>query len=687
LLDIITSIITSNAGDPNVGKKIMIYHDRKIMSGALMIRELLRVNNFLDEYSEPTEDTLCCICGRRLVEHVSDGTVVNMGSISSHEYKPARFVIAHSDVERSVMEHSLTKYNSPANAHGTQYTILIGSKIIKESYEIKDVQHMIILGLPVNIPILIQVFGRCIRTNSHINLPPEQRVVNINILMTTCRDDGALDPISPEMYRYMDKLADYIEIQKIEQEWNRNAIDGDIHRDITMPKELYDAYFPNGRDSGPVSSIGNLYFEPAIKLKPIDPSEIKTSTFNAYRHYEEEIRQISYIIKRLFMISSVWEYDVLWARVREPPMGLEMNPKLFDESNFVIALNTLVTHAVISENYGEVLSPSALVDRLFDPNDRYIYMGTMRYRVQQIGKYYIAFPIINNDNRERLMVDVETYTRGIKSHEDVHVNINAFVRESKLSANYTTKKIQYIHAIVAGMDVQGILGGYSESFQMTFLEDAIVFMIDGANISEGKKLGIDVDDIAMVYKKTLELFGKLDVVLYVREVVKYKDVVKHYDAELNMAKDMPIGYVTANAIRLYDPMRSGATKWFEVNKISMNRHLPRKDNSIIIGYFTTATDHMKFKLRAPTTGTTKILDTRFIERGIVCETKSKYDLAKIAASLGISVSKMKSGDIRVKNLCGTIKNRLIELEISERKHKTSNIGYLYSWWSEFERTK
>jgi superfamily II DNA or RNA helicase len=84
-----------------------------------------------------------------------------------------RFVVAHSDVDKIIMDQSLAKFNSPDNAHGMNFMILIGSKIIKESYDFKDIQNLIIMSLPINIPTLIQVFGRCIRKNSHINLPPE----------------------------------------------------------------------------------------------------------------------------------------------------------------------------------------------------------------------------------------------------------------------------------------------------------------------------------------------------------------------------------------------------------------------------------------------------------------------------------------------------------------------------------
>jgi predicted transcriptional regulator len=74
-------------------------------------------------------------------------------------------------------------------------------------------------------------------------------------------------------------------------------------------------------------------------------------------------------------------------------------------------------------------------------------------------------------------------------------------------------------------------------------------------------------------------------------------------------------------------------------------------------------------------------DTRLIEKGIVCSTKNKHELLKIAANLGISISKMNKSDIRIKKLCNLIRGALMRMEIKERK-KDSRYKFLYSWWDE-----
>lgn len=710
LIDTLKEIIGRGKGNPNNCEKIMIYHDRVKMSGVLFIQELLHTNNILDEFSEPVDSTLCCLCGESMSSHNDrqhDGD-----NNSNHTFRPVRFVMAHSDIDKATMDQSLAKFNSPDNAHGQNFQILVGSKIIKESYDFKDIQNLIIMSLPVNIPTLMQVFGRCIRKNSHINLPPEQRRVDIRILISTMGKSG-LDSISPEMYRYIDKLSDYMVIQSIEREFNRNAIDADIHRDIIMPPALLKEFFPDGKNLQ--NTLGNLYFEPALKVPEYTLGDLNLATFNAYKYYEEEIKIISFLIKRLFMVQPVWTYEDLWEHVRKPPFGIEVNPKLFVESNFVIALNNLVSNAITIINVSKQkreMTETILTERLFDTAERYIYTPNGRYKIEQVDKYYILFPVADIPNnplnivhaeyiehvrdKERAMIkelvepndriinDVETYLRPLEKRAGTRINIETYVKESKANINYLTKKQQFIESA----NINKFLTDYSAQFQMSFCEEAITYMMLGAKAVPAP------NNVYKLYESVIELLNKFRVIVYLKEIAKYRDTAKQYKNGLpHLPDNTPLGYMTAKSVRLFDPQTNnlkGATpetvergKWIEVSKISLNRQIAFKENEIIVGYLESAEDHMRFKLRKPIqkikSGDTN--DTRLIERGIVCGTKNKRDLLRIISSLGISMSKLDKNEIRIRNLCEIIKSNLITSEARERQ-KDSKYKYLYSWWDE-----
>lgn len=699
LLDALAEIMQSGGGEPSRSGKIMIYHERVRTSGVLFLAELLRANGFADEHSEPVDTTLCAICGRPLSDHtVGDAAP---GDPQQHQYAPARFVLAHSEIDRVSMDQSLARFNARDNVHGHQYLILLGSRIIKESYDFKAIQHMIIMSLPTNIPTMLQVFGRGIRKGSHADLPLKRRRVQIRILVSVW--DGGPSAASPELQRYIDKLADYKTIQAIELEFNRNAIDADTFRDVIMPPSLLQEYFPDGNTT-PVASLGNLYFEPAVKLpSDITPTDV---TFRAYRYYDEEIKAISYLIKRLFLDEPVWTYDDLWARVRAPPIGLETNPALFDERNFIIALHNLVERATTIIHAGKKSQADTVVESLFDPSERYIFRGGVRHKIEQVDRYYILFPVADmpdnplnhvyaeyteyvrdkeramilelNEPAGRVLVDADTYLRRPAALTHVSVSVSAYVSSNRAAMNYTAIRAAFISHATDLSDADfapAYMFDMASRFQISFAEEAIKHGLGVVDLNSSL-------DPTAAYARVVALLGKFRAMVYSPEIAKYKDTASAYKSGVpKVADTVPLGYQAAKTIRLFDP---SADKWIEVSKTALNRHTTFKENDTVIGYLESAPDHMRFKLRKPIQ-TIKargaIVDTRTIERGIVCGTKSKQDLLKIIASLGISTSRLAGGDMRVKRLCEIIRDKLVELEMKERC-RDSRHKYLYSWWDE-----
>jgi len=98
------------------------------------------------------------------------------------------------------------------------------------------------------------------------------------------------------------------------------------------------------------------------------------------------------------------------------------------------------------------------------------------------------------------------------------------------------------------------------------------------------------------------------------------------------------------------------------------------ENETIIGYDTKSENgiFMRFKLRKPTQNTKEFNDNRLIETGTVCTSKSKSYLIDLVKELNIVIDYKPN----VENLCSSIRNKLIRLELIERKKK-SNIKYFY----------
>lgn len=713
------------------GSKIMIFHDRVKMSGVIHIQELLRANGFIDELSEPVDNTRCTICGG---ENAGHKKFIKDNGISDHRYYPSRFVIVHSDIQKNIVESSVIKFNAPENCFGTNYKILIGSKLVRESYDIKDVQDFILVSSPVHISALIQTYGRTYRKESHANLPPRARKVRIRSYLTTIPDsENSIDTVSPEEYKYTDKLAYYKIIQQIEKEFNKYAIDGPIHRDIIMPPKLLEEYFsaeiavdkntylvksarpPNER-------LGPLYYEP-VKIIGYDPAKINLDTFSPYGYDKRETDIIMYIIKRLFISQSVWKYDDLWAAIKAPPFGVEMNPKLFSEGNFIIALSNLV---LTKQSYidktleremaqNPEITEKILINMLFDPNERYIYKGGIKHKIEQVAEYYILFPIMEREtgpkkgakssmsdafSQDIIIKDIESFMRPVKIKQSIKINVDKWIQDSKAEYNYDVKKQQFKRRYCGAENLRRFIGEFDPTFYMRLVVDIITQKIDGVP-------KID-KELARLYDKVIEEFDKFGAIIYIGDVLKYKDTAKKFSngkvvksADGNkftskFAKNTPIGFIDKGSIQLYD-----SPEWIKVSKVSMNLRTQFIENDIIVGYFDMGYDgQMKFKLRKPVESIRKdaaikasknVGDMRLIERGIVCSTKGKKELVNIAEKLGISTSRVKSaknkdskGQIKIKVLCEKIKDKLIDLEINERE-KDSKYKYFYLWYEEQPR--
>jgi len=265
--------------------------------------------------------------------------VVN--STQRHKFTPARYILAHSDIDKGQMEHSIEKFNDSDNADGSRYMILVGSKIMKESYNIKAIQNVFIMGKPDNIPTLLQIRGRAIRKGSHRDLPPEKRQVNIKIF-TSCLPEKqkiGLDKgkwkLSYEEEKYKDKITAFKVMQQIEKVLHENAIDSLINQDLI-----------NRTTPGEPDSLDALPFQPNIDkkyFKELNPSEINTETFDIY-YAQKEVEICKYMIKRFFIeVHSVWTYEDLFEAIKTDPLNYETehNTRLFTEDNFIIAINQL----------------------------------------------------------------------------------------------------------------------------------------------------------------------------------------------------------------------------------------------------------------------------------------------------------------------------------------------------------
>jgi hypothetical protein len=715
--------------------KTFVYHNYIHSNGTMLIREILLQNGMINEYDASSDTTICSVCGKERKVHKSnqivelEGTDIlvsddmekrdrskhhhklrkNPKPDADHIYKPVRFAIIHSNLDRNQISKTLERFNKPQNRDGGDIMILIGSKIIKESHSLSCIRNILVMYKPDNISTLIQILGRGIRLGSHNMLPVNERNVTIKIFVSSL---PSLQNLSVEEYKYKEKVDSFLVIQKIEQIMHESAIDKYFNYDIIWRS-----------DSGDKTGLDILHYKPDL----FKPRELNLGTFNVY-YAKNEVNYCIYIIKRLFIeISSVWKYHDLFAAVHVPPFTVEIDSTLISQDLFNIALNSIIYMPIqgytdpITKELDNSVNNVNIMDKIRDPTDRIIVViNTIRYVIKQTGALYTLVPIYNDE----IFIDTEIIFRNLETNHVQYMDIVNYLKVD-LVDNYGDKLDRFIMKWenVPLISMEQALCDFGTAFHIKLLETIIenisnIVTNTNKTISDTKLTNRHGFYIKMLYlydlhnliiwadnpdKKLMDVYKKY--VNLVKSKPKHQKIakieetsdectwipatlLKQYETRIKESQELflkisqrntktihidadllPIGHYLGNVPRIYYPKLG----WGDFVNIDKNM----VENPIVIGYDSRSNTGMsiKFKLRNPVKigvemGERK--DIRTIEIGGVCATKSKHYLIDIANKLGIKIS-----NTALESICKKIRNRLIYLELMERNKKT-NIKYFYS---------
>jgi hypothetical protein len=635
MLNLLDEIIKS----AEVGK-IMIYHDAVQGSGAMLISEILRTNGFIEGNSEPTLETKCRICGGLFGKH--DNALA-----TNHQFSAARFLTIHSYQLAAESDNIFQTFISPYNAHGEKALILVGSKIIKEGYDFKSIRHLVIASAKGFIPVLLQIYGRAVRKNSHIELPLDQRNVNIHSLITTGGADLlSINPefvASPEELKMLMRLIDYAEsgVQPIERVLYARSIDAHI----------------NSTEGPTEADLNLLPFTPSNKRPnwlsqsgTINVSAVTSSTFNANRYYESEMKTHIYSIRRLFQLKPYYTYEELWDAIKRKVIPNEYAPELFSEEIFAMALDFLIKDRI----------DGGTNDMLIDAPDRRIFKNSTAHLITQIGEYLVAVPTVSG----RLIVDIETWNRPPRESQ-IFKPINI----TKIAANANKKEIINV----------------ANKFFKEWKSPVEEFLLAYNDVTQRQVLDIIIETLhkdgkySQLSKQIIELFKSLTVIVTVKDVINRRDVFKQTAAGFDEKIDhsYPAGYIMKTGVRIFDRNKlAGAVAgdWFFVSLESMGFTTIYKENTIIMGYLVVTSGQITLKLKS-VGKVAKSKDARKVDRGVICQTKNKEKLASIVSRLSITGIKN-----RIKSACDMIFLELLAREVEERK-KHTDVKWLYGWWN------
>jgi superfamily II DNA/RNA helicase len=103
-------------------------------------------NGHTEYGSHPSSDAICYKCKLKINEH---------GSVKDHTGKPSFFAVIYGEIPKEQVTKTLDTFNSLENIDGAVMKIIIGSEVVREGIDFKELKHIYVLTLPYNIANMI----------------------------------------------------------------------------------------------------------------------------------------------------------------------------------------------------------------------------------------------------------------------------------------------------------------------------------------------------------------------------------------------------------------------------------------------------------------------------------------------------------------------------------------------------
>ena len=219
-----------------VGKKtgpIFIYIEDIRGVGLLMFAQILKENGYLQyisenqKFNENTKDVFTELTNKQHKANVKITT----------EFTPAKFVIISGSEDSKKRQKMIDIFNSPENKYGRKIKIILGSKVTRESIDLKRMKQIHIVNAQWNFSTIEQIIGRGIRHCSHFGLTGEDRNVYIFKYVASLPGKKYEESAEEKIYRETEKA--HIVVKEIERALKEGAIDCILNRKGNVfPEEI-----------------------------------------------------------------------------------------------------------------------------------------------------------------------------------------------------------------------------------------------------------------------------------------------------------------------------------------------------------------------------------------------------------------------------------------------------------------
>ena len=188
-------------------KGLSIIYSRHVWSGVIPIALMLEQNGYMRYTVEGEEQLLtneykssnyrCYNCDK----YNKDKIHTDKKHKDYHEFKIAKYILQTTstpDIIKDSLVNSINKFSSVDNLYGENVKIFIGTDIIKEGIDFKNIRQLFLMDTWYNKSAYEQLIGRALRFCSHIQLKPEERNVTIYNLCSSLRES------KDKVYKYIE---------------------------------------------------------------------------------------------------------------------------------------------------------------------------------------------------------------------------------------------------------------------------------------------------------------------------------------------------------------------------------------------------------------------------------------------------------------------------------------------------
>lgn len=418
------------------GARTAFVYSNLVRVGIELFQEILLQNGYLeynDNYSsyKINNNTICYYCGKTYLEHKQEklkqaimsrsvakdndsdsSDYPNKGktiSIPEHIFFPATFITITGKSSEDVVDvipeekqHTLDHvFSNIENREGKYIKLVLGSKVMNEGINLKNVAEVHILDVYYNLGKVDQVIGRAIRGCSHYGIISDEiKYPQVKVYKYAVTLERGLSS-EEELYQKAEKK--YLLIKKLEKAIKEVSFDCSINRhgnifpeEVTKYKDCVEPGAPNPNNqllcpgvcgytkcdfTCDEKALNDKYFDPVKRTyKKLLMNELDYSTFS-HALMRTEIESVKNKIKEMFRIKFDYTLEQILDYVQNSYDGEKK--ELFEVFFVYKALDEMIP---LTEN-----DFNNFKDTVFN---KFNQPGYLIY----VNKYYIFQPFTQNEN-------------------------------------------------------------------------------------------------------------------------------------------------------------------------------------------------------------------------------------------------------------------------------------------------